>query len=451
MGEIGMLDRRAMMLSGCAMLAAGATGALRAASAARSPFVRVDGLRFVRNGRTYRFAGANMWYGAYLGAPTPYGNRDRLMRELDRLQALGVTNLRVLASAEESPLRNSITPGFRDRSDRYNRDLLAGLDFLLAEMAKRGMVAVLYLTNFWEWSGGMATYLYWVNGGHFINMNDPAHPWPEFADRNSAFYGNAQAVALYHAYVRAVVGRTNSITGKAYRDDPTIMAWQLANEPRPGGGVAAAEAAMPAFQRWVEDTARLIKAVDPNHLVSTGSEGLKGCIEREACVVDEHGAPIDYLTAHIWPLNWGWVDDADLPSTHEAGRARVAAYIADHIRIARDLHKPLVIEEFGYPRDGGAKRYDPAAGTAWRDRYYNQIYDAVLADARAGGPLAGSNFWAWNGEGRAQHPDHLFQRGDLSYLGDPPHEPQGWYGVFDSDSSTLATIRAHSAALKAVG
>ncbi len=42
------------------------------------------------------------------------------------------------------------------------------------------MRAVLYLTNFWEWSGGMMTYLSWINGGNYINMNDPAHPWPEF-------------------------------------------------------------------------------------------------------------------------------------------------------------------------------------------------------------------------------------------------------------------------------
>jgi mannan endo-1,4-beta-mannosidase len=32
-------------------------------------------------------------------------------------------------------------------------------------------------------------------------------------------------------------------------------------------------------------------------------------------------------------------------------------------------------------------------------------------------------------------------------MGDPPHEPQGWYGVFDSDASTQAIIRAHAAAL----
>jgi mannan endo-1,4-beta-mannosidase len=41
------------------------------------------------------------------------------------------------------------------------------------------------------------------------------------------------------------------------------------------------------------------------------------------------------------------------------------------------------------------------------------------------------------------------QVGDTSYVGDPPHEPQGWYSVFDSDESTLALIRAHAQAIRA--
>lgn len=32
-------------------------------------------------------------------------------------------------------------------------------------------------------------------------------------------------------YVRSVVLRNNTITGVTYRDDPTIMAWDLVNEP----------------------------------------------------------------------------------------------------------------------------------------------------------------------------------------------------------------------------
>ena len=445
-----MYSRRSIIAGSSTLLAGCATTTARTVTrdpAAPSRFVTVDGLHFVRDGKPYRYAGANVWYGAWLGADTAYGNRARLARELDRLQALGVRNLRIIGSAEESPLRNSITPGFRDKSSTYNEDLLKGLDWTLAEMAKRDMTAVVYLANFWEWSGGMMTYLSWVNGGNFINMNDPAHPWPEFPDRNAAFYSSRPAQTLLRDYIKAVVQRTNSVTGVRYADDPTIMAWQLANEPRPGGSDAVAAPNLPNFYRWIDETARYIKALDGHHLVTTGSEGLKGSIEREDVVLDAHRSPaIDYMTTHIWPNNWSWMDAGNLAGTYDAGSAKVANYIAAHVRLARQLGKPLVIEEFGYPRDG-ATAYDPRIATTFKDRFYRQIYAAVEADTAAGGPLVGSNFWAWNGEARTPHADYRFVRGDLGYMGDPPHEPQGWYGVFDSDATTMAVIKAHAAAL----
>ncbi len=392
-----------------------------------------------------------MWYAAWLGSDSGFGDRNRLVRELDRLAALGITTIRLLASAELSPLKNSIVPTFRDRSDHYNETLIAGLDWTLAEMAKRDMTAVLYLTNFWEWSGGMMTYLYWVNGGRYINMNDPAHPWPEFADWNADFYADAAAQALYRNYVRALVTRTNSVTGTAYAADPTIMAWQLANEPRPGGSPTVAEPHLPAFYQWIDATARYIKALDPHHLVCTGSEGLQGSLGRGDIVLHAHRSPaIDYLTTHIWPNNWGWIEAHDLAGSYDRGAAKVADYIDAHRRIARQLGKPLVIEEFGYPRDG-AEAYDPAITTHFRDRFYRQIYAAVEADMAIGGPLAGSNLWAWNGEARTVHPDFRFQPGDRAYMGDPPHEPQGWYGVFDQDRSTQAIIRRHADSVRSLG
>ncbi|MFN3668001.1 MAG: mannanase [Brevundimonas sp.] len=420
-----------------------------AAARARPGFVARDGMGLTLDGRPYRFVGANAWYLAWLGAEADYGDRGRLGRELGALAADGVTNLRIAASAELSPLRNSVRPAFRDRGDAYNETLLVGLDHALAEIGRCGMKAVLYLTNFWEWSGGMMTYLSWVNGGRYLNMNDPAHPWPEFPDFIADFYGSAEAVGLYHAYVRAVVSRTNTVTGVRYADDPAIMAWQLANEPRAAGSEARAVANLPAFYDWISGTARLIKSLDPHHLVSTGSEGLKGSVETAGIVLDSHRSPdIDYLTAHIWPGNWGWLDRRNMAGTDAAARALTADYIRQHIGFARTLGKPLVIEEFGYPRDGDA--FDPAAPTTLRDGFYAEVHAAVLADSRAGGPLVGSNFWAWNGEGRTRHPDFRFRDGDRAWLGDPPHEPQGWYGVFDSDRSTREGVRTHAAALAAL-
>jgi mannan endo-1,4-beta-mannosidase len=355
----------------------------------------------------------------------------------------------VLGASEASPLKHSVTPAFHVPGRPYDQRLLRGLDFLLAEMGARDLRAVIYLTNFWEWSGGMMAYLYWTDGGQYLDMNDPAHPWPQFPDFSARFYGSAQAVALYERHVRAIVGRTNSINGRRYVDDPAIMAWQLANEPRPGGSDAAAAANMAAFTGWIARTAALIKRLDPNHLVSTGSEGLKGCVEQAACVLAAHApVQVDYLTAHIWPQNWGWIDPNDLAGTHDKAQALTADYIARHTAFARQLGKPLVIEEFGYPRDGGS--YEPGSPTGFKDRFYEQIQSAVLASVQAGGPLAGSMFWAWAGEGRAAHPDHQFRPGDRAFLGDPPHEPQGWYSVFDIDESTKALIAAHAAALKRV-
>jgi mannan endo-1,4-beta-mannosidase len=440
-----MLNRRDMLLSGTALLAACAAGAGPGRRSARPEYVTRDGAALRLAGRPYRFAGSNMWYAAWLGAGEP----SRLTRELDGLAAMGVTNLRIAASAELSPLKNSARPTFRDQSANYSETLLKGLDRALAEMGRRGIRGVLYLTNFWEWSGGMMTYHYWTNGGRYIDMNDPAHPWPEFPDMVSNFYASPQAVAMYHDYVRAVVTRTNTITGVPYAEDPAIMAWQLANEPRPAGSEKVARERMDAFLKWVSGTAGLIKSLDSNHLVSTGSEGLQGCLGDESCVIAEHMIPeIDYLTTHIWPLNWSWVDSADLPGTWAGGEAKVRDYMAKHVALATRLGKPVVFEEFGFPRDQGL--FDPGTPTTYKDRFYQLIYDEVLASARTGGPLVGSNFWAWNGSGRASHPDHRFVRGDPYFLGDPPHEPQGWYGVFDTDASTKAVIAAHAKALAAI-
>lgn len=431
------LDRRSL-LSGIG--AASVAGSARAADGKADRFVRRDGMRFTRGGKPYRYAGANAWYLAWLGSDTRYGDRARLARELDRLQAIGVGNVRLLAGAEESPVRNSIKPGFEVQDSTLNAPLLEGLDRAMAELGKRKMTAVLYLTNFWEWSGGMMSRLYWETG-HYKNMNDPADPWPAFPDAASAFYANAAAVRRFLGYVRMLIERRNSITGIAYRDDPTLMAWQLANEPRPGVSPAVMQAILPAYYEWIDDSAALIRSLDPNHLFSLGLEGTIATNGSAEIVARAH-RDIDYLTAHIWPLNWGWVNGKDLAGTWEAGKAKVVDYIDTHVKLARDAGKPLVFEEFGFPRDG--ELYDPSVPTTFRQRYYRLIYAAAESSLAAAGPVQGTNFWAWNGEARAQHPDHRFRPGDTQYMGDPPHEPQGWYGNFDSDAAMLAVVREHA-------
>lgn len=59
---------------------------------------------------------------------------------------------------------------------------------------------------------------------------------------------------------------------------------------------------------WMSDVAAQIKLLDPNHMVSSGSEGLQGC-EKDIALFEKIHADsnIDYLNIHIWPYNWGWV------------------------------------------------------------------------------------------------------------------------------------------------
>ncbi|MDE2183984.1 MAG: mannanase [Alphaproteobacteria bacterium] len=441
-----MITRRNVVLTS-ALLAGGCASWHSEPSPQSGDFVQVNGQRLLLRGQPYRFVGTNMWYGAYMGSAGPTGDQERLKRELDALQALGVTNIRVLGASELSPLKNSLKPAFRRPTPPYNEVLLEGLDFFMAEMAKRNMKAVIYLSNFWEWSGGFVTYQYWTNGGHYINLGDPAHPWPEFAILSAEFYVSKPANALYRDYVTTLITRRNTITGVAYRDDPAVMSWQLANEPRPGGNMATAN--IDSFYSWVSDTSAFIKSLDRNHLVSTGNEGLRGCLDSED-VFERLNAlqGVDYMTFHIWPLNWSWIDSRNLAQTFEPCESSTKEYIDIHMRAAARVNKPAVAEEFGFVRDGGLNA--PSAPTTYRDRFYKLIFDAVEDSTKAGGPFAGTNFWAWGGEGHAQHPDFAMRAGDTSYLGDPPQEPQGRNSVLKTDRSTLELIRNHATRLHAV-
>ncbi len=136
-----------------------------------------------------------------------------------------------------------------------------------------------------------------------------------------------------------------------------------------------------------------------------------GCLQREACVVEAHKpASIDYLTLHVWPNNWGWIEFKNQPGHLCRRRGQVPRLdVTSHIAIARTMGKPLVIEEFGLIREDRA--FTPGGPTTHRDWFYRMMFGLVEADMMAWRPLAGTNFWAWNGEGRAQHPDAWFKMG----------------------------------------
>ena len=450
-GARALMVLAVLMLHACAHVNHGDEAAApgRSVSVPDPGFVYVEGVQLKLDGAPYRVAGVNFWYGAYLAAPGPTGDLDRLRAELDLLKSLGVNNLRVLGASEDGPMRDEITPAFQNRDGDYNEALLQGLDRLLVEMAARDMKAVIYLNNFWEWSGGMGAYLEWTTGT-YVDLSDPDKPWPAFALHNMNFYDNMEANALFRRYIKMLVTRTNSLTGGAYADDPTIMAWQLANEPRPGYKPRREQHRLPAFYTWIDETAEFIKSLAPRHLVSTGNEGLVGCADYRPCFKRAHQSPhIDYLTFHMWPKNWGWLDEGDMAGSFDRTLKKAAKYIRIHIKDAKALNKPLVLEEFGLPRDDGA--VEPASATMYRDRFYRFVFDKIEDSAQAQGPLIGSNIWSWGGYGRAAHADGRWRDGDVSYTGDPPQEPQGLNSVFSTDASTLSVLKEHADRLHAGG
>jgi mannan endo-1,4-beta-mannosidase len=413
--------------------------------AEQSGFVTVNGRHFQLDGKPYYFAGANVWYGMYLGSPGKTGDRARLVRELDQLAAQGITNLRVLAISETSTLKRAVTPAVLLRPGHIDDTLWKGLDFLLAEMARRDMKAVLYLNNFWQWSGGMATYAGWASGKTAADP-DVTGDWNTFITASASFYREAKAQEAFRFAVQQLIARRNSVNGRLYNEDPTIMSWQLANEPRPG--VDGDSTHFDAFSKWIDETSGFIKKLAPKHLVSTGNEGWMGSAgSRELFVKSHSSRNVDYLTFHMWAPNWQWFNPRDAAATYDSAWAKMQDYIDWHIDTANKMGKPIVLEEFGINRDDGSFR--PDAPTTWRDRFYTAIFDVLARRAAAGDAIAGSNFWAWGGGGRTTNADFMWKAGD-SFVGDPPQEPQGLYCVFDSDASTIGIISAHARQMSAV-
>lgn len=216
------------------------------------------------------------------------------------------------------------------------------------------------------------------------------------------------------------------------------MSWQLSNEPRPGQSQDDGFANKKSYLTWLDTTAKKIKVLDPNHLVSTGNEGLAGSVYDKSMYLDSHALEsIDYATFHLWIKNWGWYDAANPEATYPEAEQKALAYLEQHFAFANTLNKPITLEEFGIPRD----QYENAPGTstAWRDRYFKTIYEVLYENASKGGPLAGSNFWSWGGVGRPDGKEYIWNPGE-DYVGDPPQEPQGLNSIFSSDSTTLEIL-----------
>lgn len=390
-------------------------------------YVKIQGAKFYIKQNEYKYIGCNYWYGGYIGS----SDKARLEKELDFLEEQKVTNLRVFVCGEGDnsyPFR--IYPNLQEKPKKYNEELLKGFDQFLFEAGKRNMKIVFVLNNNWEWSGGFGQYLEWAGKETPPLPKTDDWDWNNYCNYISNFYSCDSCLTWNNAWIENVIKRTNSINGKKYVEDNTIMSWELANEPRPMDS-----SAIEPYKKWIRKSAALIKSLDKNHLVTIGTEGVISTFYSDEIYTSIHSDKnIDYATLHLWPKTWQWYNGESEQSVTDSTLAKTKKYIEQHTKLAKQFNKPLVIEEFGLHRDGNS--FDPKASVENRNKYYDFVFKTGRAN-----DVSGYNFWGFAGVPSNYNSKGFMKKG-MPYSADPPQEEQGLYAVFMGDSNTWELIKS---------
>lgn len=396
--------------------------------------LEVRGPRLVKDGKPVFVSGFNYWAGPTLAREGNAAGWDQVRRDLDALQGAGINMLRVMGATEgpdTEPFR--IVPTIQPALGYYDPAGVAGLIKLADELKRRDLFTIFTMNNFWPWSGGFGQYLAWAGAGPIPYPPPAPHgSWDRYQSFVGRFYKNAAALEGYDAWLRFIVPKL--------KDNPMVV-WELANEPR---GMRA----IGAYRAWIDKTAKLIKSMAPGQLVTTGSEGETPTPSYAGLnVVKDHESPaVDFVCFHMWAENWGWVHkgavDKGMPKALELAKK----YVNDHAARSAEIGKPILLEEFGFPRDHDS--FAPDSPTSLRDTYFEEVY-ALVASLIPTTSLCGIMPWAWAGERRPPRPGQLWKPGD-PLVGDPPHEAQGWYSIYDKDT-TLKLIARWSPKIVAGG
>jgi mannan endo-1,4-beta-mannosidase len=404
-------------------------------------YVTVKNKQFKIQNKPYHYIGTNYWYGGYLFPDTLNDGKKRLINELNFLQKKGINNLRIMMSSEgDGTYEYRISPAIQGKQGLYNMAILVGFDFLLFEMKKRNMKAIMVLTNNWEWSGGMGQYLEWAGCKNPPLPKTSLWDWDNYCEYISKFYNCDSCNTYFRKYISMLLNRTNTFTKTKYKNDQTIMAWELANEPRP-----MKKTANEYYYQWIKNTSEYIKSIDKNHLVTTGVEGVIGTSQDSNLFIKIHQLKsIDYATMHIWPKTWAWyggnkTDEA----TNDTTLSKSLKYVKQHIAIMNKIEKPLVLEEFGMHRDGNS--FDKNATTKHRDIYYSFLLKELQKSISNNESLQGCNFWGF--AGLQKNKKDIWWKLGMPYTADPPQEEQGLYAVFETDTTTWKVITSFTQSL----
>jgi len=235
----------------------------------------------------------------------------------------------------------------------FNEAVFESLDKVVATCKSLKMRLILVLTNFWPEYGGMAQYVKWSReqAGEPCSVVDEQHEVLA-----SHFYDDPWCRKAFMKFVETLILRKNTITGILYRDDPTIIGWSLANEPRQ---YLDAGCTKQSLQTWSHMMAKFVHSLDRNHLVFMDSEGFFGPSTENRkkrssnpfdaskygtdFAVDCSSPYIDVCCIHAYPEKWLQTSDG------KKIYGFMEKWMKDHLDVCENkLKKPLLLSEFGF-------------------------------------------------------------------------------------------------------
>jgi len=264
-------------------------------------------------------------------------SRTSIQATFDAAERNGVKVLRVAAFDERPTSPEAIQPALGE----LREPSLVALDRVIAEAERRDVLLILVLSNYWDDYGGFPQYLRWIE-----RRTDYEHRALAMRDPT--------VIDALARYMRAIVTRRNTITGRAYGEEPSILAWELMNEPR---GTNLHDGGR-AFAAFIHGLAEAVKGAGARQLVVAGDEGYdsdpRGYDQRFWSRLDDRlinpsrgesfrrlveDPLLDAATVHWYPDHWR-VD----PAIASEGGER---WLREHAAIAEGADKPVLFEEFG--------------------------------------------------------------------------------------------------------
>jgi hypothetical protein len=205
---------------------------------------------------------------------------------------------------------------------------------------------------------------------------------PPSVTKNLGFFQSAYAQP---GYGYPLSFKSYAVTvARHYANDPRIAFWQLGNElydDTPSGCTALAESqGAHALRAFADAMTGALKAVDPNHLVSLGTQGSGQCGLAWSDYQSVMAGAVDLCEYHDY-------DDVTQPVPSD-GYNR----LAQRIEQCQALAKPLFIGESGIPADVEASGQATGPVTARSLRRRAGFYAAKIAAAFGAG-VVGYALW----------------------------------------------------------